>query len=879
MWIHKKKEVEMFYILTLAKYIENMSESVRWEDKNRLNYRTYCYADEIIISKVRTSNNKILQIMKNDIPKELDEINSIQRGLHIQQNILLISDNSETVIDRMNHKNITSGMIYISFVNVYNPKVKPEIKIDDPIKLSGIDIFHALDHCDYIVVGNGNVLDINDYLEALNKIKNDGNTKDITTLYGFGEECTEEVEGKKNIFSAIINVEDQLYGKIEQQKAINIFGRYDKTYIFERIEEGQLRDILKTHFSIINGKESKNISMSNSTIKVHLGVPESYKDGEDAVISKEGNLADDTLKKLEAKVSELYGKYMEIINNALLRDAKQLVHAIKEIYSMICKMLQRGISSYYVLSIFESYCGFLQYIKDKILSVSYDEFKRIYYGSDKVEDLNNPVIDKLKIEACIDLTDKYYSCIRTLTSSMLHNERKYIYNDPFQYMDFDIPPKLVAFYTSIANHIQNELNGKARKHGRYKIMLIPDFKNEITVEAITSNRDKENELNLLVIHISEKSIYNIEETIYVIAHEIAHHIGLDRKKRRIRAFYCLKTFVALLLNLMFFDMNGQYYKDFISFFDNKEESFQLYEALIDGLYSILDTYCNFIENKDSNDVRWYYLDTLIESFVTKIDTTILNDTLFREISNYISEFLIKKCKEQLLAFHPNKKYHDDYTHYDFNKNGSIETIVLEMAEFKDNEFNTKVMAKYLANQFCERFIYSIEDLKEISFEPERTYVTFSPISYVFRESVADVRMISLCGKNCIDFYKNVFTSNLYEQKSKDGYVYVTNMKDDSLRARTLDMFIYPYRNHKKTKYVYSDELDANVSNNLFYNYICKETFELINKIEPNFLNHETTCYSVRNDIKKIVSSKNIEDVINTVDTEIENYVLNLIEDK
>lgn len=151
------------------------------------------------------------------------------------------------------------------------------------------------------------------------------------------------------------------------------------------------------------------------------------------------------------------------------------------------------------------------------------------------------------------MASEYFNAINTLSLCTMHSERQFIQSPAFNVNFFDVPPRLLAFYTAISNEIVTLLNGTKDKTDYYFI-IVPDFREDIHIKIIGNKEFSQSEACLGIIHLSEKYFYDPINAIALLTHEIAHYVG--NRNRRSRAEHIFKTALFSL-----FSENGLIDKD------------------------------------------------------------------------------------------------------------------------------------------------------------------------------------------------------------------------------------------------------------------------------------------------------------------------------
>ena len=820
------------YVFTLGKntysiYDDSMNLSSNLKDDERVLLKSMCYYDWIEIHSVlqKESVDNLLCDARDEIEK-IRISYSKSKNYHIQQSLILLSESEEDVLSSVQN---SPSLVYISFINVISSTKIPFLE-----KNENISLYHTFDHCDYVLVANGDKLSLVAYMDILHKIKEDENVHDIISLYAYIPGANLD---KEKSISAVVNVGD--YNQFANMNfspniKISTLGRYDTLLVYDNISFDTLVRL------------TEQISAQNDSLvstKVHIGVD--IKDLQDKLNIKYFNKGQSVNinSKLCVLGEKIFNYYCDSFRKSNLEkdisNASYFMNYLQqflfETQKMIISTLNRGISQYYILSFVESFYGLLEYIDKKILKASNLSIKLF----------DEPRADKdyarIRSEAIIDVMNKFFNHMQSVSTSMLHSERKFIQTDPYQLMYFDIPPKLIAFYTAIANQMVCCLSDD-KTNNKYHFLLSPDFKNDIYVDSLTQNRDLDNEQNILIIHINDKEIYNISNTIATIAHEIAHHVGQTADLRKKRAKLYVKSLLACLLTEIY---NENYTsiaieRDILSIFESEAEQYLFFEKLVNAFYD------SIFADDLFNSEQYYYADRLVEYFVNKIKNFYDSDDLFSELTGILSiayeevslsKYITTKSSEFLKKLVPNDN-------------------IIE-CNSKNNLFTENLIINLLVYDFIERLKQKIGeiDYHKVSEQGKLSYPMFEHIVYVFREGYADTQMLLLTANdNVPKHYVNLTRS-------------INPTVDDDLKRVAVLQAFCP-----------NDDFVVSSSTKLYkhyYTYIFRNASDYFSELISH---HNNSRYSeIRQIVKSISSETNTDEFIDTINKTIDSYKNRLLE--
>lgn len=455
-------------------------------------FKSECYYDWIefkIIKKTDTSSkNKTEDLLVESYNEEIKARQEMmEKGLHIQQGIIALpaydEDTARTFLNDVNK----ASVVYISFINVpfwsknkreeiiSSKNLDTESSVNELIKReilplinkSSMGLFHTFDHNDFVLICDGEKTTLKNYLSVLKSIRNVVladkyvAVHDITTIYGYKSGKIQNLNSEEKI-DAIVSISGQ---NIDLKNEFFLFktdtiGRYDNVCGCKNITWAEFAEISQT-------LRNENIITS----RIHVGsdalyVPEIKEDKSSIDISE--------ISDYYEKFKVIYKNELDNINPDILAEiyggdkayVDSLILILREIGFVIETVLKRGFAKYNIVCYIESYIYFLKYIKTKIINKFYNEFR------------NNPNQKndnaKMIAEDLVDISNSFYKSILMLDTSIMHNERRFIISDPYHLTLFDVPPKLIAYYTSIVNEMAKSLNKDS--NNRYVFLITPDIK-------------------------------------------------------------------------------------------------------------------------------------------------------------------------------------------------------------------------------------------------------------------------------------------------------------------------------------------------------------------------------------------------------------------
>lgn len=803
-------------------------------------FRSECYYDWINLKNILSGQGNSEKFPEDLLVASYEEEivakqEAMDNDMHVQQGIIAIpADDSddEDKYKKYLKKIKKAGIIFISFISIFswsreekeeilshddgsaNEQVKKAIL--DKLDKTSMRLFYTFDHNDFAIICDGEKTELEDYLNVLAKIraitlaKNIPAIHDITTIYGY-----KSTVNSNSKLSAVISVSGQdVFSDMDicdsKSFAMEAIGRYDHIFGCNNITWNQLASI------------SKKLHGENViTSRVHIGCSVESK-AQDVYLKKSSPLFNKFKNTFQSKI-----KAIEFDKLTALYNDEKYIASIKvmlyEIGFVISTTLQRGFSKYNGICYIESYLLFLDYIKAKIVG----QFCALS------ESTKQGKIDEIKklAEILVDVSNYFYKSILTLDSSIMHSERRFIMSDPYQLSLFDVPPKLIAFYTAVASKMVGTLN--VEKTNRYVFLITPDIKKDIYVESITGNCDIRSEINILVIHINESSIYNVTDTIKSLSHEIAHHVGQDSTLRKKRASYFVKCYIALLLkNGLDADVFPEEYEI--------DQIITSIEKIVNKIYNLVKRF-ELKELLDSEE-QYYYMDNLQKNIhftlIKKLqNVSEINNNLYRILQeNFNAEVIKEYLKKSKVWF--------------------VNTDNTDMA-------NDCILTNYAYGLILDN-IYST--LKKNINESNSLEDGVQNIRFIFKEGYADIQMLLLTQNP--EMNKNEFIKNYFA-----AFENATDNVDEVMRKYSVINTFFAKEEQK-----YDELLESDFIKDKFYKayliYICKQATLYFSEVKSAVINDRTEHFDEIYDCSATSLFKhcNMSEIIRHVDDTIDSYI-------
>lgn len=144
---------------------------------------------------------------------------------------------------------------------------------------------------------------------------------------------------------------------------------------------------------------------------------------------------------------------------------------------------------------------------------------------------------------------EYINGIMSVVNGALHTDRMFFQAPGFNAVLYDIPAKLLAFYTAFVKKLSDILNDNEEKEFAY--LLCPDLYLRIVLIKLFDNVFDYPTKRLLKGSIPVKSIFEPKKLMVELAHEVAHCVGDQTRMRQMRLQYSIAMFSNTLVYYLF----------------------------------------------------------------------------------------------------------------------------------------------------------------------------------------------------------------------------------------------------------------------------------------------------------------------------------------
>ena len=538
-------------ILSLGKKVSRNEGNESQKNHTKERYVSAHYFDCFEITKVDI-NEKQNSFIEESY-KTIKQLRSTSDGtnLRIKQNIIIFKffedngDNIERFWDKESEHVFITMLKIASDLNSHYSLAEVERSVRDIImnhfKKSKIDvnsaiIYYTYDFSDLIIISKDvSVKKMQEILWEINfRIKNDDNKKlimDTITLYGINEKIFYSIAPNRQDEQEKIGINREKLpvlntNTIDATITFGIKSPDGLSAAYKYLEESNC----KNNYNISQqfGRRDVLLQLWNVTVLELVKLYGELKDIEDLnsiKIISSFNIDDSTKQALLHKVnlnkSENENEVLKSLKDAIFKSVEDYTVIAEEngyldateIYRSLCELLDSGFSEEFVVSIYYAFYIFLKICIEK--------------GKDHSEEI-------------IDFQKEFFSYINTLSHCTMHGEKCFVQSAPFNSILIDIPPKILAYYTALANKIVNVLRAENNKQ-LFSFIFVPNFNKHINVRSISPGSDTDN--RLLAVYINEEMLHNPYRVACVMFHEIAHFVGDETRCRKERLQCIIKTLI------------------------------------------------------------------------------------------------------------------------------------------------------------------------------------------------------------------------------------------------------------------------------------------------------------------------------------------------
>ena len=562
-----------------------------------------------------------------------------------------------------------------------------------------------------------------------------------------------------NVSIRCLDLFEKLMGQIKVEFPAaytrRVFGRYDEQIRIESITLSKLLWVLRQvdlnclgeHFQpdaghpeiLIPNATKQNSQTALNSYEITLAFPR--EDEKRYQSDGEGWPDSDFIKKSRKKVNDLYKTYLKCMDSDQKEDIFGFTASLK---TSLLELIGNGFSEEFSISVLHSVIMYLQIIAE--------------LRKQEKKTAADPEKNRKAVKRRNRLQRDYLSCLSILSHCTMHGEKRFVQAPALNMNLFDIPPKLLAFYSAIASRISDDLNDSLHANGipeEYSFLIAPDFRKDIYIMQIEKIDESEEDdegvwdkvrRKMLVMYLNERQFYNPARTMQLMCHEIAHHVGGEMRQRKERVKYIFGSIGAYLLHYALpkcidDDVRKKLAEDFAGVFNH-----------------IYDLHLNDSNPRQHDGDTGFYLKAINK---------------FIEITNYLSNPLQHKWVITCLrkAWAETLARQEDIEELIILREKSLYTNYV--SSMYEKEKNTKkAVAELISNAILSSTNHMVAGWQrnlQDSWDWKKYTEFCENILEIFREAYADMRMLNLLGITEQQEYKRFMDFNLDPENVSSNY--------------------------------------------------------------------------------------------------------------
>lgn len=565
-------------------------------------------------------------------------------------------------------------------------------------------VYFTFDNCDLIVFHKGDRF--GDYADQLFRLcfqEEKHNVVDSMTIYGFRFQKGIDYRSDE-VFDVMLRfgVDDfkSIPGCFNDPAWLRqpgfIMGRSDVSYYYPRVNlkwlSGCIDALVENGGQNLHNVELMVIIRPDENKAKYLGETAARTLGKDGFIRQARSLKE----RFEKQYLYIHDR------EPLLQVDEVFLRWLNESFELACELYNNALSSDIGVCLLPQYINLFNYF------LSFFKHYREPDAFVKVEEAVN---------RCFIA---FFNNILTLLDSMNHSDRQFVQAPSFHSTSFEMPPKLLAYYTAATQYLVQALQDDDNYHG---FTISPRFAQELDVIALdVDDRARD---NMLSISIGESRLYTITHTTLVIAHEISHFVGTNNRCRERRRDCIVKAGIHMLLNALV---------DRLSSSEGKKKLLERFQSsgvlnAIDLIYHALqlklpETYASD-ETLFLCDIQELVLPFLPEGIASQ-----------RETAKIVIEWVIKGFFDQDFF----KSEESDGYEYEWRQAIGEQSVPAQLNDDTIRELLWSRVSDWFYSQFDDLENYFI---KSIGDRDTEELIRGNFLCYMFSETFADLQTILL----------------------------------------------------------------------------------------------------------------------------------------
>ena len=407
-------------------------------------------------------------------------------------------------------------------------------------------LYYSLDFCDLVLfTKNLKLKHLNDLLWDMPLFQHENNTmiRDTFTItcfkYDFLRDFFKNEESNQNCDSSLgwddevalsINLSARdlsvlpslLQGvsqSIDSVKKNRLLGRYDFRITTEKLQGNQVLKVLYRIDTLFKDKSKNGNSMRRLNGYEVVPLVEAPIEAEypNEKVSAVLGVFENEAEKI---FNELYDLY--------IKENLPFIEYVTETIRSLHELNSSGFSEEFILSVLPSLVTFVEIAKQ---ATSFYKSAATDFEREKIW------------ESLLQMQKSYFNALNTLALCTMHSERQFIHAPAFNATYFEIPPKMLAFYNAITDHIASRLTAGENK--KYYFIIAPDYRSDIFVRPLNVNYIDDTTRHLAIINLPEKYFYEPEKAILLLAHEVGHYEGERNREKRAELIFKMTGIILL----------------------------------------------------------------------------------------------------------------------------------------------------------------------------------------------------------------------------------------------------------------------------------------------------------------------------------------------
>lgn len=682
-------------------------------------FQSFVYVNKIDVIKVEQNDSASLlknsyECLREAIKREETKNQSYQT----QQTMVVFSEIDDNLFTRERIEAFwlaKKALLFVTMVNIpicgYKNKSARECLLSTKERIN--EIFKGKDYLLYYTLEYNEIMlfyhgtDFKEYYQLVMRLNheklsnNDENyIIDTITLCGFGEGANNINDKTVGAFikfgfndcnQALVFLKENNLVSSNKSHLYGLLGRKDIAIFLEEITISQLYKLLHSI------EKQKLVTTLSMTLLTSADIVESLQGNNLDINSiKDENWIGD----LKECTSRLKKSYIHFCNNNKMQIDNVFLRMVDSISSLIASSRQGRLAEDLAVCLW----------------FPFKHFSEFMCGLSEL-DLSNHFDWELEFQQCLDV---FCQNAILIENSTIHTNRQFVQIPHYESIAFEMPPKVMAYYTLITQKLLDAFKDKHIKT-RCGAMLAPHLVNELEVEPILRN-DSIEPLQFIVVNISEEMLYDPQRTVAILGHEIAHFAGNETRCRETRR-KCI--YIYYIYNLL---------KEFVKKYMN-QISAEICEKDIDVAYifEVANKFADTIINNGTNN--------------HSLKKCPLNRELIREISDLknklfsglepdvdVFESIIKSNNRTLFSEYISKAYCE---------------------EMLDDKYIDKLADNFALNSINTMNI--IDRFDETRYKEMEDYE--KRVSYLFSETYSDLAMIKVFNISKKDYF-NLYRKDL-----------------------------------------------------------------------------------------------------------------------